>query len=258
MFSDISFATYGRRVRNQEWYLENPNGINRLYYINSGSVLYKSEKTTKELISGQVYLFPQNLSFNLITDKNTKVDHHFLDFYTLPVIRSEEIIQFNPTDYPMIKSALDTILNLIETYPMYPKYKHDIHYRCVKSALNVLIILINDEFPVEVIDNIAIANTIKYIHKNFCNELSVEALAQNVHLEKNYFIKLFKKYMNTTPYKYIMNYRMKLARSLINENKYTIAEIAEITGYSDHSSFSHAFKKVFGCYPREIKNNSPE
>ena len=48
---------------------------------------------------------------------------------------------------------------------------------------------------------------------------------------------------------------MNTAMSLIKTNRYPISKIAEMVGYADTASFSHAFKKVYEIYPNEVLKN---
>ena len=74
-------------------------------------------------------------------------------------------------------------------------------------------------------------------------------LAKKYHLEEGTFIRRFKRYTNTTPYKYLKTLRVNIAMSLMDENTYTLATIAEMVGYSDAATLSHAITKCFSINP---------
>ena len=76
-------------------------------------------------------------------------------------------------------------------------------------------------------------------------------------LEKNYLIRIFRQYMNATPYQYVKKYRFSIALSLIKRN-HPLSEVALQIGYSDIASFSHAFKKNYGISPSEVIGSSTE
>ena len=81
-------------------------------------------------------------------------------------------------------------------------------------------------------------------------------MTEITNLEKNYLIRLFKQYMNSTPYQYITKYRFNIALSLIRRN-YSLGEVALQIGYSDVASFSHAFKRIYGISPSSIRCEPP-
>ena len=62
----------------------------------------------------------------------------------------------------------------------------------------------------------------------------------------------------TTLRQYIIAYRLKLARSLLENTKRTIAEIAEQTGFTDASYFTKTFRSTFGISPKDYRNQFKE
>ena len=91
----------------------------------------------------------------------------------------------------------------------------------------------------------------EYIRTNYSlRELSVELVARECFVSEVYLRKIFAGKLNTTPFKYITDVRMKHARNLARE-KLPINEISALVGYSDIYQFSRAYKKHFGYPPSE-------
>ncbi|MBO5059707.1 MAG: helix-turn-helix transcriptional regulator [Clostridia bacterium] len=255
MFSHIVLSLYGRCTMHKEWQIVNTIGVNRVYYVNSGTVRYNHGIKKYTLSPGMFYFFPQNLKFGLTLDDNTSFDHSFFDFTTVPPIKMDRMIELDPKKYPLIWSAARVAFDIAEAYPMFPVSQRNRHYNLAKSYLNNLLMLVNEIVPIETIDDPMMHFIIDYIHKNFHTDISISELADKLCLEKNFFIKKFKRYMDITPYQYIRNYRMNTAMSLIKSNRYNISKIAEMVGYADTASFSHAFKKMYDFYPNEVYKN---
>jgi AraC-like DNA-binding protein len=57
-----------------------------------------------------------------------------------------------------------------------------------------------------------------------------------------------------SPISYIKKYRINKSVELIQSGKYSLAEIAELTGFGSPSYFSTAFKQEKGIGPREYIN----
>lgn len=71
----------------------------------------------------------------------------------------------------------------------------------------------------------------------------------------DYLRKLFQKEMGQTPLKYLIDLRMKKAKSMLAAawtREYSVAEVAESCGFGDALYFSRVFKKYYGCSPSEF------
>lgn len=67
-----------------------------------------------------------------------------------------------------------------------------------------------------------------------------------------YFIRRFKQEMGLTPHKYLMQYRLSLAKRLLSGNP-SIAEAAQAAGFYDQSHLDRCFKKGVGLSPSEYR-----
>ena len=95
--------------------------------------------------------------------------------------------------------------------------------------------------------------TCKYVQKNFHRNISISELAENVSFSPSHFSRLFRKAANTTPAEYIISVRLANAKLLLAESDLTVAQIAEMCGFSDASYFSFYFKKTFSVTPIEYR-----
>lgn len=69
------------------------------------------------------------------------------------------------------------------------------------------------------------------------------------------FTHVFTNENGISPKKYIVNLRMKKAAELLESTTLTIAEIANLTGFSDQNYFSRCFKKNFGSSPKSLRTS---
>ena len=65
----------------------------------------------------------------------------------------------------------------------------------------------------------------------------------------------FKKEFGISPKKYVINARIKLAESLIESGYYSLFEVAEKCGFTDHKYFSTEFRKTVGVPPSKYEYN---
>ena len=93
-----------------------------------------------------------------------------------------------------------------------------------------------------------------YIQTNLEENLDLATLAQLAGISSFYFIRLFKSSTGLTPYQYIFQQKMELAKQLLKDSNLAIAEIALSCGYASQSSFSTAFRKFVGTTPKSYRD----
>jgi len=91
----------------------------------------------------------------------------------------------------------------------------------------------------------------RYMESNFREELSLQKLADLVHLNGSYLIRLFKRLQGKTPFAYLNELRITAATSYLHNSDLSIQAIAQASGYSSIHYFSYAFKREFGINPSE-------
>ncbi|WP_233505434.1 phosphoenolpyruvate hydrolase family protein [Sporosarcina sp. BI001-red] len=91
----------------------------------------------------------------------------------------------------------------------------------------------------------------EYIAVNYMMKVSLEDLAQLLHISRPYLSKVFKLEVGCSYSTYLMEYRMHKSIEFISQDCFQLAEVANMTGFSDYAHFSKAFKKYVGQSPRE-------
>jgi transcriptional regulator GlxA family with amidase domain len=98
-------------------------------------------------------------------------------------------------------------------------------------------------------DDKAILTAQAHIETCFREKLSIDNLAELVHLSKRTFQRRFKQATHLTVKEYIQKIRIEAAKKLLEENRLTINEIMYQSGYSDAKAFRYVFNKVTGVSP---------
>ena len=97
-----------------------------------------------------------------------------------------------------------------------------------------------------------------YIENNLSEKLTADRLAARANLSPGRFFHVFKEVAGASPAEYIEKMRLSHAVCLLSNDAADISEIACECGFTDHSYFSHRFKKHFGCTPKEFRSKTPE
>jgi AraC-like DNA-binding protein len=97
--------------------------------------------------------------------------------------------------------------------------------------------------------------SLDYIHANFNETLSIEALSRNVGMAANQIQRLFKQVYGKTVFEYIRSERLSLAHDELRYKGMSIAEAAYVAGYSNTANFSTAFKRQYGITPKQAQRD---
>ena len=97
------------------------------------------------------------------------------------------------------------------------------------------------------------SNVLSYINKNLQNEISLQTLADIVHMDSIYFLKQFKQVTGNTPMAYVRNVRINKAKNLLLHSDMNVTQISAAVGFLSVHHFSSAFKKITGFSPAQFK-----
>ena len=95
-----------------------------------------------------------------------------------------------------------------------------------------------------------IEELLRYINHNLTEDLSIETLARKYYLSKYHMMRKFKEETGYTVHNYIISKRLLLARTKISEGT-PILKASQLSGFSDYTTFSRAYKKQFGTAPSQ-------
>ena len=97
-------------------------------------------------------------------------------------------------------------------------------------------------------------SVIQYLQINYAKEINFTQIATDYNFSASYLTKIFKEHTGTSPIKYLIDYRLKVAKHLLTDTNLTIREITEKTGFIDQFYFSKCFKNHCGVTPSEYKD----
>lgn len=123
-------------------------------------------------------------------------------------------------------------------------YEHICHHLAnvlVYKLQRKLNVQVKIEAPSKIGKEVAIAK--EYINHNFKERITLDTLANIVHLNKFYLSRIFKTTVGQTPIEFLNERRMEEACVLLKTTDLTISEIASMIGFSSQSYFSELFLK---------------
>lgn len=91
-----------------------------------------------------------------------------------------------------------------------------------------------------------------YINENLREAMTVDQLARQFFISPSYFMHAFKAHTGCSVHQYILQKRLTQAHSRIRAGEGIISAALQC-GFGDYSAFLKAFRKQYGCSPREIR-----
>ena len=97
-----------------------------------------------------------------------------------------------------------------------------------------------------------------YIRENCADEISNTEIGAIFGYHPFYVSRVLKEKKGITLRQYIISYRLKAAKRMLEHTKMSMSEIAEETGFTDASYFTKTFRQAFGVTPKEWRNKFKE
>lgn len=101
-----------------------------------------------------------------------------------------------------------------------------------------------------------IHSILSYIDCNYAMKLTLEDIAEHIHLCKSECCRLFKRYMKVSLFEFILQYRIEKSLNYLINTENSIVEIANLVGFNDSNYYSKVFTKIKGCSPTRYRKKS--
>lgn len=96
-----------------------------------------------------------------------------------------------------------------------------------------------------------------FMAEHYAEQISVGDIADYAAISKTYLIRLFKRHMQSTPYNYLLRYRITRAKELLAETDLPVGRIATDVGFANESIFSYRFSQIVGESPTSYRLGTP-
>ena len=229
------------KYHNEQTIQDIPTSIINFYDLTlvfNGELEYKINNKYIQLKKGDVILIPPNSKRERI-NINHPAEYSSFNFYTdvpinLPMIM-RDILDTNFSHFTQIANSLTTSVNTL-------------YDDTLNSLIKTIISLIINKRAEKKYNDVT-KGIIKYITTNYRSNVSVSTISKSLNYSESYCIKIFKKDTGNSIMNYCTEKRISIAKALLLENKLSIKEIAETSGFPDQNYFSRIFKKSSGISP---------
>ena len=94
-----------------------------------------------------------------------------------------------------------------------------------------------------------VARTLALMHGDIVRPWSVEELGRAAGVSRSALAERFTRMIGMAPMHYLAHWRLQTAAQKLRDTGASLAQVAELAGYSSEAAFSRAFKKRFGNSP---------
>ncbi len=94
-----------------------------------------------------------------------------------------------------------------------------------------------------------------YIKDHINEDISIDAIAKEVSYSAPYARKIFIKHLGITPAVYIRRLKLSLSALKLRDEHCQILDVAMETGFGSVDGYQRAFRREFGCNPKEYSNS---
>jgi AraC family transcriptional regulator len=243
----------------------------RLYYISDGNGKIEIDGQEKILKKGNMYLVPSYTLANYRCEHSMEQTYmHIAEKLRMPVSLKQQSelffeVKAEALDQMLIERLL--VLNmdkkLITTNPRNEAYVPQIDVSVNSRNMETQGILLQlmarfvdkpkSSFNISSNKNQKIAIALENIHLNFHKNLSVAQLAAEVHINEDYFSRLFKKVTGFLPNAYLTKVRLEKAQQLLLFSDESVTEIAYKSGFNNRTYFAKVFKEATNKSPKEYR-----
>ena len=241
----------------------------KIIYLISGEITYSTEGGKKtRMAPGNLLYIPAGTKYSVKSKYMRAVvaSFDFTDAYAdAPEIASSVLyesydeslchkVEFDAFKSPIfltdVEAERDTFIRMSHIFTSAEGF-----YLSELSAMLTLILLkIAEHSDENALPSAMVENLDGYIRDNIHDEISNTELGAIFGYHPFYISKILKDKKGITLHQYVISYRIKYARSLLRFTDLSIADIADMTGFTDASYFTKTFKTQFSMTPKEYRN----
>lgn len=238
----------------------------REYYVSSGEGFLHAPDELHNILSVGDFASAFIISFDCECEELKGVQSRVLKFYG-------EELQIVKKLYAAGQEVFEGPYDIFDQQKL--KLKEDAPYGGLQELKNQLELLLltlirnsylKDKLP-EIYQDRDFANermivdqVIGIILSSIYQKVTLDDICCQLSFSKSYILKVFKKQMGVSVMEYYSQMKIKEAKRLISEDKYTYTQIAGLLNYSSVHHFSSNFKQITNMtpsgYQRSVKNRS--
>ena len=228
-----------------------------LFYTIDGCGIIRQNDTVIRLLPGQALLINCRTPQSYYTDPETgNWTHYWVHFDGSGMPAFEDLLIPERRNVPVrfhttaMQEHLDLILKNLENTSAETILQDSLLVHQILTDM-----ILNTGEPVSQNQEM-ILKSAAYIQRHYTEPIKLETLMDIAHMSKAWYMRMFRKYIGTTPYNHILSLRITKAKEYLEITDMTVHEIAIATGFTDDPSFSTRFSAMTGMSPLKYRKEA--
>ena len=93
----------------------------------------------------------------------------------------------------------------------------------------------------------------RFIQENYAEKITLEDIAASAHISRGECCRIFKRLYGTTPFQYLVHYRLTRSVYYLSETDKSISQIAQSVGFCSSSYYTKCFRSEYNCTPLKFR-----
>ena len=129
-----------------------------------------------------------------------------------------------------------------------------------QCVLNIFYLLMKDaentKPMVHSSKSLLVKEVLDYIRRNYGEPISLQLLADQVHVSKEYLCRTFRVLSGSAPIEFLNRYRIRQSTFLLAQTDKSVSDIAQACGFNHSSYYGKLFYEYMGCTPTEYRKRN--
>lgn len=208
---------------------------------------------------GSVFSYGPGIPHEIRTDRRRRLWKYYVDFVGRDAIHRLQVARLAPGSLVTVGRSheIRDVFDLLQRCGL----AHSTHSQALcTQLLGVLLTKLMEVVPPTAATDLVALATFERFKQFLTAErhrlMSVEQAAGEFGISAAYACRLFRRFADTSPYRFLLTQRMTLAADLLTHDRLQVHQAAARLGFTDPSQFSRAFKRVAGVSPSTFQSRS--
>ena len=254
--ADLEVVCGGREVCGQEYVVDRLSfRWWSVEFVASGLGQATIGTRTFALVPGTVFCYGPTTPHRLQVKEGSSLVKYFVDF--VGILGEQLVSRAFPEAEPCLVTEGSRVQRLFEDLKTSADTLGDSKSAVCRLLVQQLLTVLPDKMmssPLEEREQLNKFQLLKAkISEQALEGVAVEGVARSCGVSASYLARLFRRFDQETPHRYLLRCRMAFAASLLLDPQLLVKEVARMAGYDDQYQFSRTFKSIYGQSPKTFR-----